>query len=86
MSPAAVRSSAGWDWCPLADHVRIVTGPKGSAHVYGKKVWSSAVAAGIPRMACPRCRETLIPANRAQDLATWLELRKRWVLVEAVLV
>jgi hypothetical protein len=70
----------------MAEAARIVTGPRGSAHVYGEKVWSAAVAAGIPRMNCPRCREVLIPANRAQDLATWLELHKRWAVVEAVLV
>lgn len=70
----------------MAEPTRIVTGPRGSAHVYGPKVWSAAVTAGIPRMSCPWCREVLIPASRAHDLATWLELRKRWVVVEAVLV
>lgn len=70
----------------MPEPIRIVTGPRGSAHVYGPKVWSAAMSAAIPRMNCPWCRQVLIPADRAYDLVTWLELRKRWVVVEAVLV
>lgn len=66
--------------------VRIEIGTKHSAHVYGDKVWAQAVAARIPHALCPWCRVLIIPADRAQDLATFLELRHRSVIVDAVLV
>lgn len=66
--------------------VRIEIGPRNTAHVYGEQAWGLTVSADVPRMRCPYCRALTIPANRAQDLATFLELRKRPVAVTAVLV
>jgi hypothetical protein len=66
--------------------VRIELGPRHTAHVYGEKAWALTVAACLPHMRCPYCRALTIPANRAQDLATFLELRNRAVTVDAVLI
>lgn len=68
------------------ESVRIEIGPKRTAHVFGPQAWNLADAAQIPHMRCARCRALTIPANRAQDLATFLELRNRAVVVDAVLV
>ena len=66
--------------------VRIEIGPKRTAHVYGDRAWKDATSAGIPHMKCPQCRALLIPADRAQDFATYLEIRKQPVSVTAVLI
>jgi hypothetical protein len=65
---------------------RIEIGTRHTAHVFGNKVWAQAVAAHIPHARCPWCRELIVPANRAQDLATHLELRGKPVVVASVLI
>ena len=66
--------------------VRIEIGPRHTAHVYGAQAWNFTIAACLPHMRCPQCKALTIPANRAQDLATFLELRNRGVIVDAVLI
>ncbi len=70
----------------MAEATRIEIGPRRTAHVYGPGGWKYAAAAHIPTMLCPYCRTLTIPADRAQDLATWIEHHKRPVSVTAVLV
>jgi hypothetical protein len=66
--------------------VHIEIGTRHTAHVFGPQAWNMADAAQVPRMRCPRCKAMTIPANRAQDLATFIELRGKPVVVDAVLV
>lgn len=68
------------------DPVRIEIGPRRTAHVFGPQARNHAEDAQIPHMRCASCRVMTIPANRAQDLATFIELRNRPVIVDAVLV
>lgn len=66
---------------------RIEIGPRHTAHVYGgDKMWAQTIAAHIPHARCPWCRTLIIPASRAQDFATHLELRGKPVTVSAVLL
>ena len=71
---------------PVTDPVHIEIGPRRTAHVFGPMAWQHAVNASIPHMRCYRCRALTIPANRAQDLATHIELLNRPVTVDSVLL
>ncbi len=69
----------------MPEPIRIEIGRK-VAHIYGKGGTDACVRSGIPSMRCAYCKARIIPADRGPDLATFLELRERPVVVEAVLV